>query len=77
MFPKMYIFALVEEQSENIESIIRHLRESSDQNYVTMQNLLRSKDYSWAFFLDHLLIEKLLKAHSIRSMLFSHMTCSG
>ncbi len=27
-----------------------------------MQNLLKSKDYSWALFIGHLVIEKLLKA---------------
>jgi predicted nucleotidyltransferase len=44
MFPKMFIFVIVEEQSENIDSIVKHWKESSDQNYLTMQNLLKSKD---------------------------------
>ncbi|TAN12759.1 MAG: HEPN domain-containing protein [Chitinophagaceae bacterium] len=31
-----------------------------------MQNLLKSKDYSWSLFLGHLVIEKLLKAHYVK-----------
>jgi HEPN domain-containing protein len=66
MFPKICIFVHVEKQSENIDNIIKQWRESSDQNYLTMQNLIRSKDFSWALFLGHLLIEKLLKAHYVK-----------
>ena len=66
MFLKMLIFVRVEKNSENIDSIIMHWKESSDHNYLTMQNLLKSKDFSWALFLGHLLIEKLLKAHYVK-----------
>jgi HEPN domain-containing protein len=62
----MLIFVHVEKHLENIDSIVKHLKESSDQNYLTMQNLLKSKDFSWALFLGHLLIEKLLKAHYVK-----------
>ncbi|MFO8023279.1 MAG: HEPN domain-containing protein, partial [Perlabentimonas sp.] len=51
-------------------------KESSDQNYVTMNNLLKSKDYSWALFIGHLVLEKLLKAHYVKihkkHALFTH-----
>jgi HEPN domain-containing protein len=40
---------------------------SSDQDFRTMNNLLRSKDYSWALFIGHLVIEKLLKASYVSS----------
>jgi HEPN domain-containing protein len=66
MFLKLLIFVHVEKHSENIDSIIMHWKESSDHNYLTMQNLLKSKDFSWALFLGHLLIEKLLKAHYVK-----------
>jgi hypothetical protein len=46
----------MDEHSEDIDSIVKHWKESSDQNYLTMQNLLKSKDYSWALFIGHLLI---------------------
>ena len=55
------------ESVENIEKIIDYWKESSDQNYVTMKNLLKSKDYSWALFIGHLVLEKLLKAHYVKA----------
>lgn len=51
---------------ENIDTIILFWKESSDQNYETMHNLMQSKDYNWALFLGHLVIEKLLKAHYVK-----------
>jgi hypothetical protein len=48
---KRRIFVSMEERIENIQSIINHWIESSDQNHATMQNLLKSGDYNWALFL--------------------------
>ena len=66
----------MEERIENIDSIIKHWKESSDQNYLTMQNLLKSRDYSWSLFIGHLVIEKLLKAHYVKNLkvhaIFTH-----
>ncbi|MDX9909515.1 MAG: HEPN domain-containing protein [Mariniphaga sp.] len=66
----------MEEQIENIEEIIKYWKKSSDQNYATMNNLLKSKDYNWALFIGHLVIEKLLKAHWVKTQkkhaLFTH-----
>ena len=45
-----------------MDQIVRYWIDSSQQNYVTMNNLLKSKDYSWSLFLGHLVLEKLLKA---------------
>ena len=42
--------------------------ESSDKDYKTMINLYNSKDYHWALFIGHLVIEKLLKAVYVRKM---------
>jgi len=52
----------MEEKIENVESVVIYWKASSDQNYETMKNLLKTKDYSWALFIGHLVIEKLLKA---------------
>ena len=52
----------MDEKIENSEKIIQFWKESSNQNYETMQHLMQSKDYNWALFLGHLVIEKLLKA---------------
>ena len=60
----------------NIEPIILHWRESSDENYATMQNLIKTKEFAWALFLGHLVTEKLLKALYVKRLknhpLFSH-----
>ena len=44
------------------EKSMHYWIESSDRDFLTMTNLLKSKDYSWSLFLGHLVIEKLLKA---------------
>jgi len=49
-------------KSLNIDSIVNHWKESSDNDYQTMLNLFNSSDYNWGLFLGHLVIEKLLKA---------------
>lgn len=66
----------MEDEIRDIDSIIQHWSESSEQNYATMQNLIKTKEYSWALFLGHLVIEKLLKALYVKRLqshpLFSH-----
>jgi HEPN domain-containing protein len=57
----------MEDKIENIEKVIHYWKESSDQNYKTMHNLLHSGDYSWSLFMGHLVLEKLLKAHYVKS----------
>ena len=58
----------MEERLENIEKIVKYWRETSDKDYLTMQNLLKSGDFSWAMFLGHLVLEKLLKAHYVKNL---------
>jgi HEPN domain-containing protein len=41
----------MEEKIENIDKIVMHWRETSEKDCQTMQNLLKSGDYSWAMFL--------------------------
>lgn len=66
----------MEDKINDIDSIIQHWRESSAQNYSTMQNLIKTKEYSWALFMGHLVIEKLIKALYVKKMhqhpLFKH-----
>ena len=52
---------------ENVERFVNHWIESSDRDFNTMQNLYKCKDYSWALFIGHLVIEKLLKAKYIQN----------
>jgi HEPN domain-containing protein len=39
---------------------------SSDSDYKTMLDLFDTKNYNWALFIGHLVIEKLLKAYYIK-----------
>ena len=46
----------------DIKKISEHWIETSDKDFETMNHLYGSKDYNWALFMGHLVIEKLLKA---------------
>ncbi len=46
--------------------IIKYWIDSSDRDFKTMNNLFKKKDYHWALFIGHLVIEKLLKAHYVK-----------
>jgi len=49
------------------KEIFKYWMESSDDDFRTMEHLLESGDYSWALFLGHLVIEKLLKACFVKT----------
>ena len=49
------------------EEIIKYWRNSADNDFVTMMNLFKSKDYHWSLFVGHLVIEKLLKALFVKN----------
>jgi HEPN domain-containing protein len=49
------------------EEIFKYWKDTSDKDYITMNNLFASKDYSWSLFIGHLVIEKLLKAVYIKN----------
>ena len=53
---------------ENIDKIVHHWLDSADKNQETMTHLVDSKDYSWALFLGHLVIEKTLKALYVKRL---------
>ncbi|NJK85865.1 MAG: HEPN domain-containing protein [Bacteroidales bacterium] len=46
----------------DIDKIIKHWIETSDEDFNTMLTLYNSKSYGWSLFLGHISIEKLLKA---------------
>ena len=50
------------------EKLIRYWIESSDRDYKAMHHLYEKKDYNWALFLGHLVIEKLLKAYYVKKV---------
>ena len=41
----------MEDEIKNIDVLVNHWRESSEQNYATMLNLIKTKEFSWALFL--------------------------
>jgi len=50
----------------DIEKITSHWIERAEQDFVTMLNLFSSKDFHWALFMGHLVIERLLKAAIVK-----------
>lgn len=50
----------------NREKIVKHWINTSDGDFQTMINLFNSKDYHWALFMGHLVIEKLLKGKIVK-----------
>jgi HEPN domain-containing protein len=50
------------EDNFDIEKTYNHWILTSERDFLTMINLYKSKDYSWALFVGHIVIERLLKA---------------
>ena len=50
----------------DVDKIVEHWIETSEEDFQTMYNLFNSKSYSWSLFLGHISIEKLLKALYVR-----------
>ena len=48
--------------------IIEYWINSSDKDFLAMKHLFESQDYSWALFIGHLVIEKLIKAYYVKSV---------
>ncbi|GHV61188.1 hypothetical protein FACS1894195_1310 [Bacteroidia bacterium] len=54
------------EPIENVDNIVKHWVETSDDDFKVMLSLLETKQHSWALFLGHIVIEKLLKAYYVK-----------
>ncbi|MFH0774819.1 MAG: hypothetical protein V2A53_04910 [bacterium] len=50
------------------KELIKYWVGSSDKDFKTMENLVKSTDYLWALFIGHLVIEKLLNMNFTRSV---------
>ncbi|GAG67041.1 unnamed protein product [marine sediment metagenome] len=46
----------------DVEKIVKHWIDTSEEDFKTMLSLFESKSYNWALFLGHISVEKLLKA---------------
>ena len=50
----------------DIDKIVKHWTETSDDDYKAMLTLFHSRLYHWALFVGHISIEKLLKAYFVK-----------
>ncbi|GHT72650.1 hypothetical protein AGMMS50262_01990 [Bacteroidia bacterium] len=51
----------------DIEKIVKHWIDTSDDDFNTMLILYNSKSYHWALFMGHITIERLLKAYYVKN----------
>lgn len=51
------------------DKIFKHWVNTSDKDFATMFHLFNSKDYHWALFIGHIVIERLLKASVVKRTL--------
>ena len=49
----------------DVDKIVKHWIDTSEEDFQTMLNLFDSKSYGWSLFLGHISIEKLLKAYYV------------
>ena len=57
----------MKEKEIDIEKLIKHWTESSDNDYQTMIDMYKTKHYHWSLFIGHLVIEKLTKAVYVKN----------
>lgn len=50
------------------EDIVKYWVESSDSDFQVMESLFSNGHYTWALFIGHLVIEKLLKAFHVKKV---------
>ena len=48
---------------KDVEKVYQYWLSSSDSDYEVMLNLFQSRNYNWALFLGHIVLEKLTKAY--------------
>ncbi len=46
----------------DVEKIVKHWIETSNEDFTTIHSLFHAKSYGWSLFLGHISLEKLLKA---------------
>ena len=57
---------LDETQKIDVEKVVIHWIDTSEEDYHTMIDLFNSKSFGWALFLGHISTEKLLKAYFVK-----------
>jgi len=56
--PNNRCFWFMNDENFDFQSIYDHWVAISDKDYATMQRLFQSKDYHWALFIGHLVLER-------------------
>ena len=51
---------------KDVEKVYQYWLSSSDNDYEVLLNLFQSRNYNWALFLGHIVLEKLIKAYFVR-----------
>ena len=51
---------------KNVEKVFCYWLDASDDDYKVMVSLYDAKNYAWALFLGHIVMEKLLKAYYVK-----------
>jgi len=50
----------------DVEKVYQYWLTSSDNDYEVLLNLVQSRNYNWALFLGHIVLEKLMKAYFVK-----------
>jgi HEPN domain-containing protein len=58
-----------ENKNINVEKVAGFWSETSEDDFLTMENLFKSKDFHWSLFIGHLVLEKLLKSCVVKKTL--------
>jgi HEPN domain-containing protein len=51
---------------KDIEKVYQYWLSSSDSDYEVLLNLFQLRNYNWALFLGHIVLEKLIKAYFVK-----------
>jgi len=51
---------------KDVEKVYQYWLSSSDSDYDVMLNLFQLRNYNWALFLGHIVLEKLIKAYFVK-----------
>ena len=52
---------------KDVEKVYQYWLSSSDNDYEVLLNLFQSRNYNWALFLGHIVLEKLIKAYFVKN----------
>ena len=51
---------------KDVEKVYQYWLSSSDKDYEVLLDLFQSRNYNWALFLGHIVLEKLIKAYFVK-----------